>query len=189
MMNDSELKRIIEALLMSSSTPLSIEQLMQAFEAEEKPSIERLQYILSLLSEDYKSSAVELKCLASGYIFQTKAVYSPWIARMQAEKPSKYSRVLLETLAIIAYKQPVTRADIEDIRGVAVNSQIMKTLLERQWIKIAGHRDAPGKPAIYITTKTFLDYFNLKSLDELPALDEMDNLFINNTMLTEEACN
>lgn len=185
-MDDSELKNIIEALLMSSSSPLPLEQLMQAFEAAEKPSAERLKHILSSLREDYQSSAVELKLLAGGYVFQTKAVYSPWIARMQAEKPAKYSRALLETLAIVAYKQPVTRADIEDIRGVTVHSQMMKTLLEREWIKIAGHRDVPGKPAVYITTTAFLDHFNLKNLGELPELDKVNDFFTSQIKLTEK---
>ena len=133
---------------------------------------ETLKAALTALATDYEHRAVELKCLASGYCFQTKSKYKEWITRLLVEKPTKYSRALLETLAIIAYKQPVTRADIEEIRGVAVSSPIIKTLLEREWIRIAGYKDLPGKPAVYVTAKAFLNYFNLKSLDELPELIE-----------------
>lgn len=169
-MNNQELKRILEALLMSSSDPLTIEQFLNLFEEHLKPSREQIKAQLLELATDYEESAIELKCLASGYCLQTKAKYNSWINRLSVEKPSKYSRAFLETLAIIAYRQPVTRADIEDIRGVAVSSSILKTLLERQWIKIAEYRDVPGKPAVYVTTKSFLDYFNLANLRELPNL-------------------
>lgn len=171
-MADFELKLVIEALLMSASQPLSLEKLQQAFEDGQKPSDAQLKTILSDLEQDYAERAIELKCVASGYCIQTKSHYSPWVARLLAEKPAKYSRALLETLAIIAYRQPVTRADIEDIRGVAASSSILKTLLEREWIRITGHRDVPGKPAVFITTKNFLDYFNLKSLQDLPEMDK-----------------
>lgn len=170
-MNDIELKLIIEALLMSSHEPLSIEKIRSAFEGEAMPSAQEIHHAIAELARDYKERAIELKTLASGFSLQTKACYSPWIARLMAEKPVKYSRALLETLAIIAYKQPVSRAEIEEIRGVAVSSTIMKTLIEREWIRIAGHRDVPGKPAVYVTTKSFLDYFNLRTLNELPPLE------------------
>ncbi|MDP1603192.1 MAG: SMC-Scp complex subunit ScpB [Legionella sp.] len=175
-MDDIEIKCIVEALLMSSETPLSIEQISSAFEEWQRPSKESIQHALKALDADYENRAIELKVLANGYCLQTREKYGLWIGRLQTEKPGKYSRALLETLAIIAYRQPVTRADIEDIRGVAVSSPMIKTLLEREWIKIAGHRDVPGKPAVFVTTKTFLDYFNLQSIDQLPPLPESSDL-------------
>ncbi|CEK10883.1 SMC-Scp complex subunit ScpB [Legionella hackeliae] len=186
-MNDNELKRIVEALLMHTNEPLSLEKLQAIFEEWEKPTVEQLKAALEELAKDYEDSAIELKLLASGYCLQTKAKYSTWISRLYIEKPAKYSRALLETLAIIAYRQPVTRADIEDIRGVAVSSSIIKTILEREWIRVAGYRDVPGKPAVYVTTKTFLDYFNLKSLNELPPLHEIsDSLLVAQELLPNE---
>ncbi|WED44146.1 SMC-Scp complex subunit ScpB [Legionella cardiaca] len=192
-MNETDLKRIVEALLMHTSEPLTLEKLQAVFEEWEKPSYEQLREALAELARDYAETAIELKLLASGYCLQTKAKYSNWVSRLYVEKPAKYSRALLETLAIIAYRQPVTRADIEDIRGVAVSSPILKTLLEREWIRVAGHRDVPGKPAVYVTTKTFLDYFNLQSLNELPALLEIsDSLVASNIevldQVLEEEC-
>lgn len=169
-MDDNDIKMVVEALLMSSEKPLSIEQISSAFEEWQKPERQCLDRAFQALHEDYKNRAIELKQLASGYIIQTKAKYGVFISRLQTEKAGRYSRALLETLAIIAYRQPVTRADIEDIRGVAVSSSILKTLQEREWIKVAGHRDVPGKPAVYVTTRTFLDYFNLTSINQLPPL-------------------
>ena len=166
--DELELKHIIEALLMSSGEPLTIEKMLTAFSDGQKPSRDQLQQVLKGLSNEYETRAIELKCLASGYCLQTKARYSSWVARIFTEKPVKYSSAFLEVLAIIAYKQPVTRADIEEARGVAVSSAMLKTLLEREWIRIAGHRDVPGKPAVYATTTGFLDYFNLVSLNDLP---------------------
>ncbi|WP_028374143.1 SMC-Scp complex subunit ScpB [Legionella lansingensis] len=173
-MDDMQIKRIVEALLMHANEPLSVEKLQAAFEEWERPSLQQLRTALLQLAADYETHAIELKCLASGYRFQTRVEYSSWINRLSVEKPAKYSRALLETLAIIAYRQPVTRADIEDIRGVSVSSSILKTLLEREWIKIAGHREVPGKPAVYATTKIFLDYFNLQGLSDLPSPTEMN---------------
>ncbi|KTC78295.1 SMC-Scp complex subunit ScpB [Legionella brunensis] len=188
-MNENELKRIVEALLMHTSEPLTLEKLQTVFDEWEKPSYEQLRNALAELANEYENSAIELKSLASGYCLQTKAKYSTWVSRLYIEKPAKYSRALLETLAIVAYRQPVTRADIEDIRGVAVSSSILKTLLEREWVRIAGHRDIPGKPAVYVTTKAFLDYFNLSSLNELPALQEMsDSLLVPQEQTLEEEC-
>jgi segregation and condensation protein B len=175
MRNVNELKKIIEALLMHANEPLSLSQMQAVFGSEEQPSVTLLQAILLELAKDYEDRAIELKLVASGYRFQTKLKYADWISRLQVEKSAKYSRAFLETLAIIAYKQPVTRADIEDWRGVSVSSSIIKTLLEREWIRIAGHRDVPGKPAVYVTTKLFLDYFNLQRLEELPALQEISD--------------
>jgi segregation and condensation protein B len=170
------LKNIIEALLLSAQRPLSIEQLQLAFEESQKPNTSQIKAVLDQLSLSYSNSAIELKRLSNGYCLQTKIQYSPWINRLNSEKASKYSRALLETLAIIAYRQPVTRADIEEIRGVSVNTAILKTLMERDWVKVAGHRDVPGKPAVYVTTKAFLDYFNLAALNELPALSVIEKV-------------
>ncbi|MFI4919591.1 MAG: SMC-Scp complex subunit ScpB [Legionellales bacterium] len=169
-MNETELACITEALLLSSDGPLSLEKIQEIFDAGQRPSVEQLKKALECLKKDYAARSFELIQVASGYLIQTKSHYSSWIARLQIEKPVKYSRALLETLSIIAYKQPVTRGDIEDIRGVAVTSHIMKTLLEREWIRVAGHKDVPGKPAVFTTTKEFLNYFNLRHLDELPDL-------------------
>lgn len=172
-MDEKELKNIIEVLLLSSNVPLSLDKLLEVFDEWQKPSKEHLSVLINDLREEYAARSFELAQVATGYIIQTKKEYSHWVARMQIEKPTKYSRALLETLAIIAYKQPVTRADIEELRGVAVNSQIMKTLLEREWIRISGYKNVPGKPAVYTTTREFLNYFNLKYLNELPTLPEV----------------
>lgn len=169
-MSPNELKLILEALLMASQQPLSVEKMIEVFEDWEKPTRAEIVRVLSFLEQDYQGRAVVLTRVASGYRFQTKPEYVPRITKILSEKPTKYSKALIETLAIIAYRQPVTRADIEQIRGVAVNSQIIKTLLEREWIRIAGHREVPGRPAVYMTTRCFLDYFNLQRLDELPAI-------------------
>jgi len=166
-----ELKFIIEALLFSSQEPLNIDRIKSCF--DEAPSTADINKALERLAQDYVDRAIELKKVASGYVIQTKSEFAHWIGLMWEEKPAKYSRALLETLAIIAYRQPVTRGEIENIRGVAVSSSIMKTLLERGWVRIVGHRDVPGKPGIYATTKDFLDYFNLASLDALPSLLEI----------------
>lgn len=169
-MDEQQIKRIIEALLMSSEKALSLEQIESVFDEWQKPERPLLRDLINELAADYAASALELIQTASGYHFQTRQQYSEWINRLNAEKPARYTRALLETLAIIAYRQPVSRADIEEIRGVAVSTPILKTLLERDWIRIAGHRDVPGKPAVYATTKAFLDYFSLKSIEQLPDL-------------------
>jgi len=175
MMDNSALKQILLALLMSHAAPLPIERIEGVFDEWEKPTRAQLDAALLSLAEDYSTSAIELSASASGYCFQTRPYYATWITRLFDEKPVKYSNALLETLSIIAYKQPVTRADIEDIRGVLVSSTIIKTLLDREWIRITGHRDVPGKPALYTTTKAFLDYFNLASLTDLPPLDTVNH--------------
>lgn len=158
---------------MSASQPLSLDKLAAAFEDWQRPAETEIEEALQALRDDYSQRAIELKLLASGYQIKTRAEFGPWVASLQLEKPTRYSRAFLETLAIIAYKQPVTRADIEELRGVAVNSQIIKGLLEREWIRVAGYRDVPGKPAVYVTTKAFLDYFNLTNLSQLPNLAEL----------------
>ncbi|WP_131794693.1 SMC-Scp complex subunit ScpB [Fluoribacter gormanii] len=172
-MDEKELKNIVEALLLSSNEPISTDKLLEVFDEWQRPTKEHLTFIINDLKEDYTSRSFELVQVASGFIIQTRKEYSNWVARMQIEKPSKYSRALLETLAIIAYKQPVTRADIEELRGVAVSSQIIKTLLEREWIRVSGYKNVAGKPAVYTTTREFLNYFNLKYLKELPTLPEV----------------
>jgi segregation and condensation protein B len=172
-MDEQELKSIVEALLLSANEPLSLDKLLEVFEQWQKPNKEELMAVIQSLKEEYISRSFELTQVATGFIIQTKKEYGVWISRLQIEKPTKYSRALLETLAIIAYKQPVTRADIEELRGVSVSAPIMKTLLEREWIRISGYKDVPGKPAVYTTTKEFLNYFNLKNLNELPSLPEI----------------
>lgn len=171
-----ELKRIIEALLFASNKAMSVKQLQQVFPELEQPEPADIEAAVELLVDDYAHRAIELKKVASGYRFQVKADVSPWVGRLFEEKPPKYSRALLETLAIIAYRQPVTRGDIEDIRGVSVSSNIIKTLLEREWIRVVAHKEIPGRPALFGTTKQFLDYFNLAALSELPTLQEMADL-------------
>ncbi|MFU8797639.1 MAG: SMC-Scp complex subunit ScpB [Gammaproteobacteria bacterium] len=162
--------RIIEGALMAAGEPLSLDRLQALFEENQQPSKDELHNILAEIKIIYTDRAIALKELASGYCFQVKSDLSPWIGRLWEERPARYSRALLETLAIIAYRQPVTRAEVEDIRGVSVSSTIIKTLQDREWIRIVGHRDTPGKPSLWATTRQFLDYFNLKNLEELPPL-------------------
>lgn len=171
-MTEEKLKLILEALLMSSSEPLNLEAMQSVFADWEKPSTQTMQQALDALSRDYQQRAIELVCLAGGYCFQTKPGYAPWVGRLYAEKPPKYSQALFEILSIIAYKQPVTRAEIEDIRGVSVSTTILKTLLDREWVRSAGQRDVVGKPTLYVTTQTFLNDFNLASIQDLPLLGE-----------------
>lgn len=171
-----KLKNIIEAALMAVAKPMTADQLMELFVEEERPSNNTLKQALSELMEESADRGVELKEVASGFRYQAKQEYSEWLSRMWEERPAKYSRAALETLALIAYRQPVTRAEIEDVRGVGVSSSIVKTMIEREWIRVVGHRDVPGRPALYATTKQFLDYFNMKSLDELPSLAEIKDL-------------
>lgn len=168
-----ELKNIIEAALFAADRSLSVNQLQNLFGESERPLKEDIQKAIDEISEDYRSRPIQLQEVASGFRFQVKKELSPWISQLFAERPPKYSKALLETLAIIAYRQPATRGEIEAIRGVTVSSNIMRTLKERQWIRIVGHKEVPGRPALYSTTKQFLDYFNLKSLSELPSLKEM----------------
>jgi segregation and condensation protein B len=168
-----ELKYIIEALFFAAQRPLTAKQLQQFFPDTNSPELNDIHAAIAALAEEYRDRAVELQQVASGYRFQVKADYAPWVARLFEEKPPKYSRALLETLAIIAYRQPVTRGDIEDIRGVSVSSNIVQTLLEREWIKVVGQKAVPGRPNLYGTTKQFLDYFNLSTLSELPTLQAL----------------
>ena len=162
------LKDIVEAALFASPRPLSVEDLGNLFEESERPSSEAIAAALQEISDDYKLRPVQVQRVASGYRFQVRSGFSPWLSRLFEERPVRYSRALLETLAIIAYRQPVTRGEIEDIRGVGVSSGIMRTLLEREWVSVVGHKEVPGRPSLYATTREFLDYFSLKSLNELP---------------------
>ncbi|KZX77554.1 SMC-Scp complex subunit ScpB [Oleiphilus sp. HI0009] len=161
---------------MASDKPMSVDKLHAMFELHEQPQKSDIRLVLEELQNDYLSRGIQLSKVASGYRFQTAKDLSMWVGRLWEERPQKYSRALLETLSLIAYRQPITRGEIEDVRGVAVSSHIMKTLLERQWIKVVGHREVPGRPAIYATTKLFLDYFNLSGLEQLPPLSEMRDI-------------
>lgn len=167
-----ELKQILEAALMAAGRPLDLDDLNRLFDDHERPDPAALRQALEALGQDCEHRPVELKRVASGYRLQVRAAYSPWVSRLFEERPGRYSRAFLETLAIIAYRQPATRGEIEDIRGVAVSSSIIKMLQERDWIHIVGHKDVPGRPALFATTRHFLDYFNLGSLSELPPLQE-----------------
>ncbi|OGT64272.1 MAG: SMC-Scp complex subunit ScpB [Gammaproteobacteria bacterium RIFCSPLOWO2_01_FULL_47_190] len=176
-MNHEKIKCIIEAALMVSDKPLSMARILALFEKDiEEPDREMVKAALDQLQEDYKNRGIEVCEVASGYRVQVKSDYAEWVNRLFDEKPPRYSRALLETLAIIAYRQPLTRAEIEDIRGVGVSTTIIKTLQEREWIKVVGHKDVPGRPELLATTKEFLDYFNLKKLSDLPTLAEIKEL-------------
>lgn len=170
------LENIVEALLFSSSRPLSEKEILQTFEEKDYISLSDIKSALNDIKEKYKDNAFELVKVASGYRLRIKQDYTPWVSKLWESKPQKYSRALLETLALIAYKQPITRGEIEEVRGVSVSSQIIRTLLDRSWIKIVGHRDVPGKPALFSTTKEFLDDLNLSKLSELPELPEIQNI-------------
>jgi len=189
-MKDKELIAILEAILMASAKPLSADKMLDLFVQSSSnpltsanasdiikpaniPSKTKLLSLLSQLKKNYADKSIELKEVSSGFRFQVRNQYAPWVNKLWEEKPPKYSRALLETLALIAYRQPMTRGDIENVRGVSVSSQIIRTLLDREWVRVIGHRDVPGKPAMYATTKQFLDYFSLKKLDELPPLSEL----------------
>jgi segregation and condensation protein B len=172
-----ELASLLEAFLLASGKPQGLDRLYELFEEAERPEPPVFKKALDLLRKTCDNRAFELVEVASGYRLQIREKYAPWVGRLWEERPQRYSRAMLETLALIAYRQPITRGEIEDVRGVAVNSNIVKTLLEREWIRVVGYRDVPGRPAMFATTKGFLDHFNLKNLDDLPplaALREME---------------
>ena len=173
-----ELKKIIEAALMVADEPLSLDRLEALFDLGlgEVPGRDAVRAAVESLQQDYAGHGIELKQVASGYRFQARAEYAPWVNRLWEERAPRYSRALLETLAIVAYRQPITRGEIEDIRGVSLAPSILKTLTEREWVRVAGYRDVPGRPAVYTTTREFLDYFNLKSLSDLPELTELRDI-------------
>ncbi|WP_233842764.1 SMC-Scp complex subunit ScpB [Dyella sp. 2HG41-7] len=175
-MQIEQLKPIIEAALLAASQPLTVAQLGELFVDEDEVDRSHIAMALEALAEECNGRGVELKEVGTGFRYQVRQGVHPWVSRMWTEKPSRYSRALLETLALIAYRQPITRPEIEQIRGVVVSSNIIKTLEEREWVRVVGHRDVPGKPALFGTTRIFLDYFNLKSLDELPPLSEIRDM-------------
>lgn len=172
-----ELKNIVEAALLVAGQPLTIEKLQSLFPDEAaRPGREEIRAVLEALEQDYAGRGIELKQIDKGYRIQTRDKYASWIQRLAEERPPRYSRALLETLAIIAYRQPVTRADIEEIRGVSVSTEIIKTLLGREWVRQVGVREVPGRPGLYGTTRAFLEHFNLKGLEELPPLAELRSI-------------
>ncbi|HHJ80419.1 MAG TPA: SMC-Scp complex subunit ScpB [Candidatus Tenderia electrophaga] len=174
--NPDKLKQIIEGALLAAGRPLSVDSILSLFLDEDQPSRDEIREAVKSLQDDCANRGVELKEVSTGFRYQVKADLAEWVTRLWEEKASKYSRATLETLALIAYRQPITRSEIEDVRGVSVSSHIVKSMLEREWIRVIGHRDVPGRPALYGTTKSFLDYFGLKSLSELPPLAELRNI-------------
>jgi segregation and condensation protein B len=175
-MSASEIRNIVEAALLAAGKSLTFSELSQLFEEQDRPETAAIRAALASLAEDYAGRPIELKETGAGWRIQVRRAYAPTVARLWPERPQRYSRALLETLALIAYRQPITRAEIESVRGVAVNPNITKTLLERQWIRVVGHRDLPGRPELLGTTRDFLEYFGLRSLDELPPLTALHSL-------------
>ncbi len=173
---DNKVKMIVEGLLLAAGRPLTLDNIALVFNEKERPDHKELKAVMHVISEECNDRGFELKEVASGYRFQVKQELSEWIAKLWEEKSPRYTRALLETLALIVYRQPITRGDIEEIRGVGVSPNIIRTLLDREWVRVVGHRDVPGRPAMFATTKRFLDYFNLKSLQELPPLSEIRDL-------------
>ncbi|HVF15479.1 MAG TPA: SMC-Scp complex subunit ScpB [Steroidobacteraceae bacterium] len=172
-MNEHDLKITIEATLLAAGRPVTSQQLLELFEERQRPTDEQLQAALESLAADYAERGIELVQVASGWRIQVRQRCTDIVSRLWQERPSKYSRALLETLALVAYRQPITRSEIEEIRGVSISSTIMRTLQERNWIRVVGHREVPGRPELLGTTREFLDYFGLKSLDQLPTLAEL----------------
>ena len=175
-MSDAYLKNVIEAALLAAARPVSVSELQQIFEEQSRPSTKEMRAILEALTADYEGRGVTIKETANGFRFQVRSEFSHEVSRLWPDRPRKYSRALLETLALIAYRQPITRAEIENVRGVAVNPEIVKTLMERNWVRVVGHRDVPGHPELLGTTAEFLDYFSLKSIEDLPPLAELKSL-------------
>ena len=172
-MNAKLIKQIVEGALLAAGKPMDIARIESLFEDDERPPRDQIKAALEEVEADCRGRGFELKQTASGYRFQVRQDLAEWVNRLWSEKPKRYSRAMLETMALIAYRQPLTRGDIEQVRGVAVSSDTIRTLQERDWVRVVGFRDVPGKPALYATTKNFLDYFNIKSLEQLPALSEI----------------
>ena len=171
-----ELKNIVEGALLAAGRPLNVDELLALFSDEERPDRVEVKKALDALHEEFADRGIELKEVASGYRVQVRRELAPWVSRLWEERPARYSRALLETLALIAYRQPITRGEIEEVRGVTVSTHIIRTLQDRNWIRVVGHRDVPGHPEMFGTTKEFLDYFSLKSLDELPTLAQLRDI-------------
>lgn len=182
------LKAIVEGALLAAGGPLTLDSLAGLFAEDDRPpSRDEVSAAVAALEEDYRSRGIELARVAGGYRIQVRRECAPWVARLWDEKPPRYSRALLETLALIAYRQPITRGEIEDIRGVSVSTNIVKTLMEREWIRVVGHRDIPGRPSLFATTRKFLDYFGLRSLNELPTLADLrDPEFLGDNLPLDE---
>lgn len=188
-MHGQYLKNVVEAALLAAGRPLSVAQLAELFDERERPANEELRAALETLADEYSERGIELKEVASGFRVQIRRTMTDPVSRLWTERPARYSRAMLETLALIAYRQPITRGEIEEVRGVAVNPNILRTLLERNWVRVVGHREVPGRPELLGTTREFLDYFNLTSLDELPtlaALRDMDNVGVQLELPGEE---
>lgn len=175
-MDDTQIKHVLEAALLAAGRPLNLDKLGELFAKRSRPDKQSLTSVLEMLAADYEGRGIELKEVASGYRVQIKQSMIDTLTPLWEDHAPRYSRALLETLALIAYRQPITRGDIEDVRGVAVTTNIIRSLLEREWIRVVGHRDVPGKPAMFGTTREFLDYFGLKKLDDLPSLSEIKDL-------------
>jgi segregation and condensation protein B len=175
-MSDTYLKNVIEAALLAAARPVSVSELQQIFDEQSRPTPKELRAVLDQLAADYEGRGVAVRETANGFRFQVRTEFSLEVSRLWPDRPKKYSRALLETLALIAYRQPITRAEIENVRGVAVNPEIVKTLMERGWVRVVGHRDVPGHPELLGTTSEFLDYFSLKSIEDLPPLADLKSL-------------
>jgi len=175
-MSDNYLKNVVEAALLAAARPVSVSELQQIFDEPSRPSPKEMRALLEQLAADYEGRGVAIRETANGFRFQVRSEFSHEVSRLWPDRPKKYSRALLETLALIAYRQPITRAEIENVRGVAVNPEIVKTLMERNWVRVVGHRDVPGHPELLGTTTEFLDYFSLKSIEDLPPLAELKSL-------------
>ena len=171
-----KLQQIVEAALLAAGAPLTLDRLQELFLEEERPEKKALRDAITTLSEEYTGRGIEIAEVGGGFRINVREQYAPWVSRLWEERAPRYSRALMETLALIAYRQPITRGEIEEIRGVSVSSNIVKTLLEREWVRVVGTRDVPGKPSLYATTREFLNYFGLKSLDELPTLQQIRDL-------------
>ena len=176
MNSELKLKQIVEAALLAAGGPMTLDLLQEIFLEDERPDKQALRSVIQELQEDYQGRSIELVEVGGGFRINVRAELAPWVSRLWEERPARYSRAMLETLALIAYRQPITRGEIEDIRGVSVSSYIVKTMMEREWIRIVGHRDVPGRPALYATTRDFLTYFGLSSLADLPSLQAIRDL-------------
>lgn len=175
-MEQDKLKKVLDAILLSAENPLSVDKLVDFFQPEDVVNRGDVKQALEGLEHDTQERGFELKRVASGYRYQTREAYKQWVSKHWQERTPRYSRAFLETLALIVYRQPITRAEIEEVRGVAVSSNIIKSLKEREWVRVVGHKEIPGRPAMLGTTRQFLDYFNLKSLNEMPALAEIQDI-------------